>query len=282
MSPDDFWGLVQPWVEQHHRPAWKPQLAEGDGLVSTSKFGGSAFIPDGEAWPVCGECGRSMVLLVQLNLDEIPQEVRGRFGSGILQVFGCFDLEADPGCGEESGNPFESRTRLVRSINLAEPGAASRALREGSVRQRISADEAIPVDADRIPAKRIVGWRRFRDLPCLEEGTQHGLIREWNRPSPGWHLLRYGDGCLEVHHRDVGGRAWKVDRSLSAHVATKLGGWPAWIQAPEYPDCPRCRQPMRFVFQVETDELVGDDPVSGYITQCAEHQDVVGFTWQCT
>ena len=48
--------------------------------------------------------------------------------------------------------------------------------------------------------------------------------------------------------------------SESVLGVSQVGGHPAWEQDAEYPPCPECRLPMRFVGQVATGEI---EPAEG-------------------
>ena len=68
----------------------------------------------------------------------------------------------------------------------------------------------------------------------------------------------------------------------------RVGGHPTWVQSAEYPECPQCAAPMRFVFQLDSDLPTedGDEWQWGsggicYGFWCFRCQ-VSGFLWQCT
>lgn len=64
----------------------------------------------------------------------------------------------------------------------------------------------------------------------------------------------------------------------------KLGGWPAWVQGVEYPDCPRCGARMALLFQLDSEENVPwmfGDVGCGHVTRCPAHPDEVAFGWAC-
>ncbi|GAB3757188.1 hypothetical protein GCM10028817_28750 [Spirosoma pomorum] len=68
-------------------------------------------------------------------------------------------------------------------------------------------------------------------------------------------------------------------------VLGQLYGAPSWLQSDETPTCDTCRQPMRFVAQLEegpsTIELMnfGGGGI-GYLFDCVEHKSAK-FLWQC-
>jgi uncharacterized protein YwqG len=75
-----------------------------------------------------------------------------------------------------------------------------------------------------------------------------------------------------------------VEEIAVAAEKDKLGGWPYWVQGPEYPTCPSCGERMRIVLQLDSEHNVpfmfGDAGV-GHVTQCPTHHDVVAFGWAC-
>ncbi len=114
---------------------------------------------------------------------------------------------------------------------------------------------------DAFPAKSITGWKTVEELPDLEE-------------------LEYSLGIkLDDSERKA------LETVTILNPGEKLGGWPYWIQGVEYPDCPKCGEPMGLVFQVDSDQnlpfLFGDLGV-GHITRCKRHPEVLGFGWACT
>ncbi|MEM7788270.1 MAG: DUF1963 domain-containing protein [Bacteroidota bacterium] len=116
----------------------------------------------------------------------------------------------------------------------------------------------LPEVADAFPPRQIVGWEAFDDYPSgAESMSRLGVALTDAEQDTAWEAAAYGD---------------------------KLGGWPAWIQGVEYPDCPRCGRAMRLVFQVDSEETLpvvfGDSGV-GHLTQCPVHQDVLAFGWAC-
>jgi uncharacterized protein YwqG len=117
-------------------------------------------------------------------------------------------------------------------------------------------DEALL--ADHFPAKTITGWQEHDDYPNWEECRELGL---------------------ELTDAELG--AVEEDFPVSGD---KLGGWPHWIQAVEYPDCPVCGETMGLVFQLDSEDnlpYMFGDVGCGHITQCKTHKEQVAFGWAC-
>jgi uncharacterized protein YwqG len=140
-------------LEHLKRPAWKPVVRDGDGEPTSSKFSGSAWLPPGEAWPTCPNCGEPMQLFVQLNAATLPVTA---LGEGLLQLFYCTSDE--PLCEDdcEAYSPF-SRSVLARRIDLAGGGRAGEP------------------PAGAFPAKHIAAWEQVDEYPNWEECSQNGV-----------------------------------------------------------------------------------------------------------
>lgn len=226
------------------RKAWLPKTKKGDCAITGSKFSGLAYIPLGEEWPRCGNCHKPMQLFLQLRADDVPDDAREVLHSGTLQLFYC--TSSNPQCEVdcEAFFPF-SKAHMARIV-------------EDGPHEDISES---PV-SDAFPARSIVGWSSIVDVPNWEELEHRGIGFEDD----------------EDDEADV-----LADSNLPRD-GEKLGGWPAWIQGVEYPNCPRCDQPMEFVFQIDSDRnipfLLGDAGI-GHITRCKTHPEVLTFGWAC-
>jgi hypothetical protein len=52
--------VIKQKLAKHRRSAFTPVTVEGEIGPDQSKFGGVAWINEGEAWPVCGYCGKPL------------------------------------------------------------------------------------------------------------------------------------------------------------------------------------------------------------------------------
>ena len=115
--------------------------------------------------------------------------------------------------------------------------------------------------ADSFPPLTITGWEEKADFPS------------WEEPEVPDGASEDGDKLEALY--DLG-------YPLSGE---KLGGWPMWVQAAEYPDCPQCGTQMVLLFQIDSEKnlphMFGDCGC-GHITQCPEHLDVLAFGWACS
>lgn len=117
---------------------------------------------------------------------------------------------------------------------------------------------SVPTPSDGVrlfPERPIAGWARaVRDYP-YREADESELLPEERAVVFG--LNRQGD---------------------------KLGGWPNWVQDPEYPNCTRGDHRMtQPVLQIDSGRgvpHVWGDNGAGYIVQCPTHRDQFAFLWQ--
>ncbi|HBB33616.1 MAG TPA: molybdate metabolism regulator [Cyanobacteria bacterium UBA8803] len=253
-------------IAQFIRLAWKPIITEGDSSLLSSKFSGKPWLAKDEPWPTCPLCDRFMQLFFQLNTSELPELVRPEFGSGLLQMFYCCNW----GCeGQvESAVVFYGRVADINKnllIRLVQPnGEASTA--------------PIPLALeDYFPAKTIVDWQQLADYPDAPDEIV-ALIYGWEQVN---------DEALED---EVVERLGFYDlEDYCEHRLTyegdKLAGYPRWVQGMEYSGCPICREPMRQVFQLASNDnlpyMFGDAGI-GHVLQCKTHKEQFAFIWACS
>ena len=259
MPPADALAALRPWIEKHERPAWKPLTEPGDGAPGDSKFAGTPLLNAGEGWPACGACGEPLELFLQLDLDALPDELGGRHGGGLLQLFYCVG-DCEPGW-----EPFNAEG--VSLCRVLPPGTGE------------PAAEATGT----FPPKRIVGWERFADRPHGMEHDDLGLVTEY-------HFDAVPHRPVEVTCPELGLRfegmptAEAIGEGVTAGGGDKLGGWPAWVQGVEYPACPECGATMGLLFQLDSEDnlpFMFGDCGTGHVTQCPTHRSVVAFGWAC-
>jgi hypothetical protein len=147
-----------PWLERHRRPAWHPVCEERYGPLTASRFAGTPWLAPGESWPTCGACHRPLALFLQLNLSDLPAELEGRFGAGLLQFFYCRHTASDGDCPSEGFEPF-AKGHLVR---LVQPDARDDR-------------PQIPSGLEDFVPRTIIGWDRIDDYPRGNELERFGL-----------------------------------------------------------------------------------------------------------
>jgi len=97
-SQDSPLDLIKGKLSHLKRQAWKPIIQAGEGALNPSKISGKAWLNSGEIWPICPNCKNPLRLVLQLNLQQLPESLEDKFGSGILQLFCCesdFEIETD-------------------------------------------------------------------------------------------------------------------------------------------------------------------------------------------
>jgi uncharacterized protein YwqG len=262
MRADEMVEVLGPWLSRVRRPGWRPIVEDGEGSAVVSKFCGLPWTGPEADWPACACCGGPLTLLVQLDLDALPEELGDRFGSGLLQLFYCLGDDCQ---GEGGWEPFADDLSRVRIVHP-----------DGS-------DPSPPASADMpcLPAKRIVGWDRFDDLPGPEEHDECGLKSAYDFEAG---TVRFE--CPEVGLDQTQPMSeCEAEEIAVAQAGDKLAGWPAWVQGVEYPACPTCGGRMVLVFQVDSEDNVPfmwGDAGCGHVTQCPEHKEVVAFGCACS
>ena len=273
------------------RKAWKPIVQEGDGAIAASKYAGKPWLNEDEEYPTCPNCSKSMQLFLQLNLDELPQNLKSRFGSGILQFFYCTnvsEIEQETGLYGRTVEECETiiknlpenilqqwwkfvdwegdigKIRLKRITSCeTECNGWDAFSRYQFIRivqpTNVSATFEIPKIEGLFEPQLIVGWSEVDDYPSLDELYTLGVM-------------------LDKDEEDI-----LIDELYL--YSDKLAGWANWVQFPEYPNCPTCNQSMnQFVFQLASEDNIPyawGDYGEGYIVQCPEHKEQVAFLWQC-
>lgn len=263
MTPDEAIAALQPWIERHEKPAWRPVIEEGDGGVAASKFGGIPWLAADEEWPVCKACNHPLEVFLQLNLAELPSELDGRFGTGLLQLFYC--SRAGGEChGEPGWEPFSDVCSRVRIVSP-------------------QGNAGVTETKNQFEAKRIVGWEQFVDRPDPGEHGELGIDINYHFKTVPYTPAEMTCPELGLHFSGMN-YINKLHESVQSESGDKLAGWPHWVQGVEYPACPKCKKPMRYVFQIDSENnipfMFGDCGV-GHITQCETHKEVVAFGWAC-
>lgn len=227
-------------LSQFERPVWIPQVRFRSCEVTASKLGGTPFIARTENWPCCGVCSSPMELFLQLNSKDLPVELADRF-SGLLQVFLCTAMGYSTGTCCLGYEGFSKASMLRLCDPLGQPRY-----------QR-------PPFEDAFIEGVIESWQRGTDLPTLLELEALGIE------------LSDGQQTLLI---DESERFTAPD--------DKLGGWPDWPQNLDYLACPQCQRRMDVIFQFGPHSTLPHcfmDGGTAWVSQCAEHPDVLALTW---
>jgi hypothetical protein len=277
------------------RPAWRPMMQPGEGAITASKTSGRAWLKPDETWPLCPNCQSPLRLVLQLNLQDLPGELQDSFGTGLLQLFCCesdFQIrtgtftstprgssvsieisaywdEAGELIRESSSLPEEIEEprveEIMRSCHLCActPFSSSQVARIVQP-QGLPANCPMPIMETFFPEKLVTGWEHFSEYPTPEEASACGVALD-------------RDETAVLH-----------EAGLWPKTGDKLGGWPCWAQALDYPSCPTCKQPMnRLLFQLEQQGRENfpyphQGLGVGYLVQCSAHPEQVTFFCQFT
>jgi hypothetical protein len=190
-----------------------------------------------------------MHLFLQINLQELPAEVGGRFGQGMIQFFYCKRRDCVEDC---TGKLPPDVMSVVRLVDLDAPGGFG------------SRDEG---PEDLFPAKLIVSWKEGMDYHPdrdeLEE-LRIELTDEERDLFDGW-------GLIETRDKLAGWPAWIQGLECVSCRACGRG----------------MQHVFQFEPHVHLDYSFGqeffDRPVDwgcGWLFQCPEHKSQLAFTWQ--
>ncbi|WP_218827537.1 DUF1963 domain-containing protein [Rubricoccus marinus] len=235
MIPD----VLRPFL----RTAWAPLTSAEMGPADASSFSGLAWIPEGETWPECPNCGRPLQLLAQLNTADLPEPTRAQAGTGLIQAFYC--TNADPKCDVdlEGWAPFSDAHVVRRVVPSGVPALSS-------------PPEAIP---DRFPPRRITGWTAFEEPPLYEEAA----VRSVELDDATWDALA-DDGWPRAGDK-LGG--WPH--------------WVQSPERPACRRCGREMEVLLQLDSHDHLPIYFGDMGAGHLSVCPEHADVLAFGWAC-
>ncbi|WP_442510523.1 DUF1963 domain-containing protein [Novipirellula sp. SH528] len=234
-----FADTVREKLKRHARETYVAKLKRGGGSPAASKIGGVPWLDTADDWPLCGHCDNPMQFLFQLNLEETSRLTCGPSGTGLFQVFYC--TTSDTYCDELGDDPF-SPYGMHLCARHYRPKADSAAVKK-------------PRSANSLKPKTIVEWSATTEYPSYEDAIK---LKGVSFTDEETNFI-----CLE-------------DDSLT-QMGEKLGGWPGFIQGADYPACPTCSQPMKFVFQ-----LASFGSRIAFLFRCSKHRSTLAFSWQCS
>ncbi|WP_309892740.1 DUF1963 domain-containing protein [Archangium sp.] len=251
---------LQPWRDAHQRIAWLPQVKSGPGRAAGSRFGGLPWLPRGESHPACDNCDRPLRLLLQLELQSLPEPARQHLGRGLLQVFYCEREDCEQEC--DGWSPF-SEAHRVQLVDATD------------------GDLAAPA-GNPFPPKEISGWKQAEDHPAAAEHEELGLDFEYDFDA---NTVRVRCPEIGLDAPPIGIHDLEAETVANALMGDKLLGWPHWIQGVEYPECPKCQARMEHVFQLDSENhlpLMWGDAGIAHVTRCPTHREVFALGWACS
>ena len=144
---------------------WLPALRKGEKkLASASKYGGTPWLAEDEAWPHCQLCGQPMQFLVQVNLEDIQDASKQKqFGDGLLQVFHCVSHTPCHNQEERFTRALGNMRQLTRIVKPCKHN-----------KKHNPPEFTYP-----IITRNILKWKRTKEtLEPLDDGKIGGSLRE--------------------------------------------------------------------------------------------------------
>ena len=229
-------------LEDLLRTAYKPIVKDDDGPIDKSKFAGVPYMAKDDEWPICPNCKKPMQFFLQLNLADIPDPLKGRFGEGIIQMFYC--TSSEPLCEVDCEGYFHfadcHHLRLIKPMD------------EGKVVD-------LPGVDDLFPAKLITGWEPMDDFPNWEERQEEGLDLTEDEE----------DAIADIQLTKPGDKLWGWPH------------WVQSIEYPTCPKCGSTMQLVFQIDSEDNLPYMWGDVGCGHITQCPEHKEILAFGWAC-
>lgn len=230
-----------PSLRPYVRTTWAPTVAPGDPPCG-SKFGGTAWLPEGTSHPRCGNCERPLPLIAQLEVASLPEAARFG-GDGMLQLFYC--LSTDPLCENDTAAWAPHASSVVaRRIDLSQPGARSNA------------------DAQVLDAKAIVGWTSHTDVPHVEELESLGAEAE--------------EDIMEADDDEEGSL-----RPRSGEKLWGWPLWIQGVEYPSCRICDTSMQLVLQIDSDGLVDVMWGDVGCAHLTQCPHHPGELAFGWAC-
>ncbi len=170
-----------------------------------------------------------------------------------LRFFAQIDLASAPAAALTAFGPGLLQLFHCTACDPYEPFTSAQRVR--IIDRDAAAPAKVPRGTPLFPVRSIVGWQRaIKDYPHREADVALAPEEE----ALAFRLNRQGD---------------------------KLGGWPNWVQDPQYPKCPRgAHRLTRLLLQIDSDRALPHtwgDSGAGYLLQCPRHREQVAFLWQC-
>jgi len=199
-----------------------------------------------------------MIFLLQLDLACLPEGYEGPRKRGVVQLFYC---NTDDGLCP-TWEPFSGthEARLVSElVTIKRPASVS------VLEQRF-----------------ILSWEKIKDTPSYQSLHMFGIVTHFD-PATEHLSIRSQDPTLLFEGLDLDIGLDDEEPLISdANLGDKLGGWPAWQTNAQPPACPTCESPMALVMQLSSQanlRYMFGDAETGFLTQCPNHPEKMGFSW---
>jgi len=227
----------------HLRTAFVPRVEAGPASGPVSKIAGEPWLPEGVAWPTCPNCGKAMQLLLQLDLESLPEGAPGR-GAGLAQLFYCTSSEPLCEVDCQAFFPF-ARSCVARVVDKRGPGADA-------------APREVP---NALAPKRIAGWEAEEDLPNGEELGELGVDADYDGPI-----------CAALE---------ATERPLAGDKLAGWPCWVQGIEYPACPTCKAPMRLLFQIDSNDRVGWQWGDLGCAHWCQCAAHPEQMAFGWAC-
>ena len=252
------------------RTGWKPLIKPTLDAPLVSKYLGKPWLSPGATSPHCPSCKGALNFHFQLNLQELPESLQGKFGTGLFQLFTCFPCYAH--FPQIVALPESASTRS--EVEISAEDAANLSTWTPYVIQTSGID-----DFHGRYMLQIVGWQPFDDYPYYEEaqetyGTEYSEYEEML-------IFHFNEYDYDDYEEDDPQRPTPIDVQLAwDRKADKLSGWGYWGQSVEHQYCRICGQPMQLFYQLGHGIAYEGNTGLQYdadnvllVFQCAEHKE---------
>ncbi|GKT29253.1 Protein of unknown function DUF1963 like protein [Aduncisulcus paluster] len=209
-----------------------------------SKYGGKKpYVSEQHPYPICPHDNLPLVFFFQLCVNDIPEEIRpaSLLSGSILQLFKCRALDGSCSAVTYAGG-LEDPEYFCRIVNpLVETASTAYPL--------------VPDPIETLSCKKVTGYIPRLCFPNYVEFSQH--FPEFS--DEVWLDLVF-DSLHDKFEFDGDG----------------IGGYPQWVQSPDYRSCPICGATCEFVYQIEGEDLfqfMFGDCGNCQILVCPEHGD---------
>jgi len=245
-----FEKLLRPLVRQ----ATTVKLSKAPNAASKpatrTKFGGIPYSEAGDSWPICPGCERGLNFICQLNLADClhPEPVL----RGLFVFYYCWECMPWGLPGDLKG------TWLVRAY--PRPGVDRIVQIQHGVK---SVAPTIPCSVEMVIDLSLPDWDGI-DVVCpaaAELSSKLDLDKPW---------APYKAASMEL----TGNNGY----------ATRIGGYPKWVQAESTPSCSVCTQRMRLLAQIDSEDEAGimwGDVGCVYLFVCEQHPSELKLELQC-
>ncbi len=222
---------------------------KADASSVLSKFGGKPYFEAPNKWPICTGCNAPLTFICQINTADCKHPVTV---NALYTFFYCWQCSPWGLSDEKKGLWKISRyltpemAKIVERIPTPEPKYPTTACFV-----EFSLGSALP-DWDGI----------YSINPQIAN-----LSPAANAEEP-WQA--YEDACQQLHCLD--------------DYATRIGGYPKWIQGDAEASCLICSKPMNFFAQIDSEEKADigwGDTGCVYLFQCLIHPDEFHLELQC-